>query len=539
MMLEVAEEAAELRFGDDRFPFVYNTAKWDQQAPLAGWITDSETPRPSQLPWSLLGGWMMALQEPDRSMRNRLLRAVLWQTSRDSLRTGLQLAVDLSGAGFLLNRDDLTKVVALVLLARDQVDSDREMVAGLLGGTVPGSPQEFLNAPLTPGWVTRTEATSAAALTVIQQLIQMMTPVMATARSSSSLGEWVLSQQRLYNVAAPVLNGITAVLPKLPLALRAVMTQLREINADGGNYAELLKIKLYRLPSYQLVAEPALNVALQFQARLGADWADRLCRERVVVPDELRTLVLDITGEWPPTPLESQAVSEFIARQVTYQKPRCPQQWASFSPEYAHPFVHVLQPELHDPRFVSTSPLSLGYLGSHPLVQQVFTSNNVDAPDQRRSLLEEAARSRPGRFLGVRERLLIERVRAAAAGAIPVLTHTDITQKIPEPTWVPSPLIDELIQALTEASNATGMMMLQDVMSRAMSLTNEGRHMDAMLMIMEFQATYPWCADACTTVAVFNADAWSLLSGILEETPGSEEESALVAAFASRFTKPP
>ena len=98
MMLEVAEEAAELRFGDDKFPFVYNTAKWDQQAPLAGWITDSETPRPSQLPWSLLGGWMMALQEPDRSMRNRLLRAVLWQTSRDSLRTGLQLAVDLSGA---------------------------------------------------------------------------------------------------------------------------------------------------------------------------------------------------------------------------------------------------------------------------------------------------------------------------------------------------------------------------------------------------------------------------------------------------------
>jgi hypothetical protein len=41
------------------------------------------------------------------------------------------------------------------------------------------------------------------------------------------------------------------------------------------------------------------------------------------------------------------------------------------------------------------------------------------------------------------------------------------------------------------------------------------------------------------TLDPINADAWSLLSGILEETPGGEEESALVAAFASRFTKPP
>lgn len=559
MMLEAAEGTAGLRFGTDRFPFVYNTVRWDKQAPLAGWTTDSAVPRPSQLPWSLLGSWMMALQEPERSTRNRLLRAVLWQTSRADLRSGLQLAADLSGAGYLLNRDDLKKVVALVLLARDQVGSDSDMVAGLLGGRTPDSPEGFLGAALSPSWVTRTEVTSAAASALIQYLLQIIAPVIATARSSPSLGEWVLNQQRLYNLIGPALNAIRAVLPKPPLALRAVMAQLREINADAGNSTEMLKIKLgHRIPSYEMLANQALVVALQYRARVGDDWADRLCNERVVVPDQLRTLLLDITGDWPSTPAESHATNEFIGRQVAHQKPGCPQQWAAFSPEYANPFVHVLRPELKDPRFVSTSPLGLGYLGQHPLIQQVFTSNAITGQEEQRSLLGEAAWSRPSRFLSKQDRLVIERIRSAAAGVIPLVAEMDVSQPLPEPTWTQSPLIDELVEALAAADKATGMMILQDVMSGAMRLSSEGSHMDAMLTLFQFQVRYPWCADAWAGLAAvqsamgerpaafhalvqaltldpINAGTWGLLEGILAAAPETEAESALVAAFAGRL----
>lgn len=560
MMLEAAEETAGLRFGADRFPFVYNTVRWDEQAPLAGWTTDCAVPRPSQLPWSLLGSWMMALQEPERSTRNRLLRAVLWQTSHADLRSGLQLAADLSGAGYLLNRDDLKKVVALVLLARDQAGSDSDMVAGILGGGTPDSPEGFRGAALSPGWVTRTEVTSGATLELIQYLLRIIAPVIGTARSSPNLGEWVLNQQRLYNLIGPVLNAIRTVLPKPPLALRAVMAQFREINADAGNSTEMLKIKLaYRIPSYRMLADQALGVALQYRARIGDDWADRLCHERVVVPDQLRTLLLDITGDWPSTPADSEATIEFIGRQVAHQNPNCPQQWAAFSPDYAHPFVHVLRPELKDPSFVSTAPLSLGYLGQYPLIQQVFTSRTITGREQQRSLLEEAARSRPSRFLNTQDRLMIERIRAAAAGVIPLLTETDISQQLPEPTWTQSPLIDELVEALAEANNAIAMMMLRDVMSGAMRLSGEGRHMDAMLMLFQFQARYPWCADSWAGLAAaqsamgerpsalhaliqaltldpVNTSSWRLLAGILAAAPETNAESALVAAFAGRLT---
>jgi hypothetical protein len=560
MMLEKAETAAELRFGDDKFPFVYNTARWDDGVPLAGWTTDNAVPRPSHLPVSMIGTWMMALEEPARSARDRLLRAALWQTKQAGLRSALQLAADLSSGGFLLNRDDLQDVFELLLLARDQVNSDDEMVAGLLGGAAPTSPRDFLDATLSPGWVTQTSATSPTVLALVQQLMQITTPRMVAARHSSSLGEWVLNQQRLYNLIGPMIKAVRTVLPKLPLEMRAVMTQLGEINADAGNSARLLKIKVFRIPSYSLVADQALDVAMQYHARLGSGWEDRLCQERVVVPDELRSVVLDITGDWPSSPLDATAIREFVARQVNHQKRSCPPSWTSFSLEYSHPFVDALQPELKDPEFVSSAPLTLEALQTHPLVEQVLNRHHISDPSEKQSLLLEATQSRPGRFLGVQDRLLIEQMRGLASGTISLRTETDVTQQIPEPTYMPSQIIEELIIALAQAANDIGKEMLRDVMSRVMDTMAEGRYIDAIDPLRQFLAIYPWCADArgalaatqsaigkreaaveamiqALILAPTNADSWRLLAEMLAQDPEDSEEAALIYEFSSQVTR--
>jgi hypothetical protein len=147
-VLDAAEAAANLRFGDEPFPYWYNTVKWGEQTPLAGITTDPGAPRPSELIWSMLGGWMMVMEGASHSARERLLRAVLWRSREAGLSAGLTLAADLSAAGFLLRRDDLESVLALVLAARARSASDEEVVERLLGSARPASAAEFLAAPL-------------------------------------------------------------------------------------------------------------------------------------------------------------------------------------------------------------------------------------------------------------------------------------------------------------------------------------------------------------------------------------------------------
>ncbi|HEU5333027.1 MAG TPA: hypothetical protein VFU73_09690 [Actinocrinis sp.] len=497
-IMAAAEAGAGLRFGDEPLPFWQDPAHTDGSWSLAGFTTDADAPPPSRVVAAMFTGWQLALHGVARW---HLLRSVLWHASRHGVGAGLDWAVRLCAAGCLLDRDDLEIVVATVIAALDQAGSEQRAVASLLGGDVPATPADFAAATLSPETIAPGPAASPAAADLAAPLLRTLTVLAEETRRAPDLGAWILGQQRLFNTVGPVLKALRRMLPRPPLVLRAVMTQLAEINADAGSHALALKGAKQGLPSFHGLAMSALPVASQYRARLGDGWRDRLLHERVLVPDDLRTLILEVDEEWPPG-ADSPALAPFLRRQIGRIKQRCPEAWKSLPPRYANAYVHALRPELGNPGFVPAVPVSAHVLIPHPDVQRVFAHHGVDDPDEQVKLLRRAALSRPGRYLTARDRLSFQQIQGALAGTVPLSLHTDVSAQPPKLTWEPSELIDDLVYAWARAGAEAVREMLAGAIAQATALIGQGEALDAITLLMTAKQFYPWSADVDGALAV-------------------------------------
>ncbi len=548
-ILELGETAG-LHFGDEPFPYWYNRVRWDPSLPVAGFTNKPGGPKPSQVLWSMVGAWNMVVSDPSQSSRDRLLRATLWQTSQEDLWSGLQLAIALSDAGFLLNSADLAVVVRLLLSGRDLVASDREMVSRFFGDAIPASPSLFLDADFSTDWVAERPLKSPAATDLVQRIVGSLFKRLEGARHSQSMDEWMLNQQRLHNCLAPLLAAIRSLVPQMPLALQTMMTQLGEVNADAGSAAMNAKTKLAGDPSYASLLFAAMPVMSQFRARLGDEWEDRLYNERVLIPEELRSLMFDIEGTWSAN---VSSMSKFIGAQVARQRARCPSQWQGLSWALAYPFVCVLRPELRDPALMSGDSPRPEDVARHPSVTGVLAKYGVKDPEVIRQSIIRAEKSRPGRFLTDRDCLLIERVREVASGAIPLAIETDLhasqsTAKVKRP----SPMEDELVQAVADATAELHQVIFHEAISQVMESLGRSKPNDALATLLALQSVYPWSASGYETLAVVlygmadltaaskairialtlqpsSDQPWRLLASILEETAGREQSRGALA----------
>jgi len=497
-IMAAAEAGAGLRFGDEPMPFWQDPAHWDASRSPAGFTTDADAPPPSRVVAAVFTGWQLGLHGVARW---HLLRSALWHASRYGVGAGLDWAVRLCAAGWLLDRDDLEIVVATMIAAVDQAGSERGAVASLLSGEVPATPEQFMAATLSPEAIAPGPATSAAATGLAAPLLRTLTALAEETRRAPDLGAWILGQQRLFNTVGPVLKAVRRMLPRPPLVLRAMMTQLGEINADAGSHALALKGAKQGLPSFRGVAMSALPVACQYRARLGDGWRDRLLHERVLVPDALRTLMLEVDEEWPPG-ADSPALTPFLRRQIGRIEQHCPEPWKSLPPRYAHAYVHALRPELGNPGFVPAVPVSVRVLIPHPDVQRVFTRHGVDTVDEQIRLLRRAALSRPGRYLTARDRLSFQQISGALAGTVPLSLHTDVSAEPPKLTWEPSELIDDLVYAWAGAAAEAVREMLAGAIAQATALIGQGQALDAVTLLVTAKRFYPWSADVDGALAV-------------------------------------
>jgi len=550
-IMAAAEAGAGLRFGDEPLPFWQDPAHWDGSRSLAGFTTDADAPAPSRVVAAAFTGWQLALHGVARW---HLLRSVLWHASRHGIGAGLDWAVELSAAGCLLERDDLEVVVATMIAALDQAGSEQRAIASLLSGEVPATPAEFAAATLSPGTIAPGPATSAAAADLAAPLLRTLAALAEETRRAQDLGAWILGQQRLFNTVGPVLKAVRRMLPRPPLVLRAMMTQLGEINADAGSHALALKGAKQGLPSFHGVAMSALPVACQYRARLGEGWRDRLLHERVLVPDELRTLILEVGEQWPPG-ADSPALTPFLRRQIGRIKQHCPEPWKSLPPRYAHAYVYALRPELGNPGFVPAVPVSAKVLIPHPEVQRAFTEHGIDDPAEQVKLLHRAALSRPGRYLTARDRLGFQQINGALDGTVPLSLHTDVSAEPPKLTWEPSELIDDLVYAWARAGAEAVREMLAGAIAQATTLIGQGEALDAITLLLTAKQFYPWSADVDGALAVAllahgdgdaflhtiattlarapqHGQSWLVLADGLGAMPGHADEASLSRSIA-------
>jgi hypothetical protein len=559
-ILDVAEPAG-LGFGSEPFPYWANTENWGPSLPLAGHTTPAGGPRPSQVVASLWEAWTTALASPSRSARHSLLLAALWAAWHDGLGSALQLTMDLSCSGYLLNRDDLEAVVTLLLAARAATGSDREMVSRLLGGAELDSAEALASAALTTDWVTVRQPASPAVGRLVHQILRSLLALADTARRSQGLDEWLLNQQRLYNVIGPTLSAIRSVMPQIPLMMQSAVADLAEINADAGSFCGLIKLRIYGDPSYSTLVAHALPAMFEYRRLMGEDWQEGLFGKRVLVPDELRSLMFDINGDWPPDLFSvCDPASGFVKRQVDHQAERCPEAWRELSYELAHPFVCALRPELKGPELTGAPATRPPGLAEYPLVVQACARHGISDPDARRHSVAQAMRSRPARFLTDRDRSLWSHISQVESGLIPFATEIDLNVGLPPAAAAePVGVDDEVIQAVADASAEINRIRLREASKQAAGLLVRDEPELALLSLLAIQRVLPWSAEIWDglTAAVSRmgdlpaqrhavqaalhlqprqSERWRLLAAILADQSGPGETVRVTNAIADRWT---
>jgi hypothetical protein len=554
-ILDVAEPAG-LSFGDEPFPFMANTVKWGR-LPLAGHTGSAGGPHPSQVLASLWEAWSVALTESSRSARHSLLLAALWHAWHEGLGSALELAIDLSCSGYLLNRTDLEAVVTLLLSARNAVGSDTEMVTRLLGGVKLDSVEALASSTLTVDWVPADQPASPMVGKLVERILQSLLQLAATARRSRGLDEWVLNQQRLYNTIGPLLHAIRNILPQVPLLLQTVVSNLDEINADAGNFCRTIKLKLMGDPSYALLVSLALPVMFEYRRLMGEGWQERLCTERVLVPDELRPLMLDIQGEWPSDLISViHPKSGFAKAQITHQVRQCPEPWKELSYELAHPFVSVMRPELRDPELVGAPSYIPADLLEHPLVVEACARHDISELDARRQALAQALHSRPSRFLNDRDRLVAAYASEMSSGLILPATQIDLDVGLP-PLASPEParVDDDVIQAVVDAATEVNRSLLNAASGHVAELLLQDEPAGALVELFALQSVLPWSAEIWDAFAAAlsrmgdlggerhavqaalhlqprQKERWRLLAAILAHTSRADETIRVTEAIA-------
>lgn len=555
-ILDVAEPAG-LGFGSEPFPYWANTEKWGPSLPLAGRTTSASGPHPSQVLASLWEAWSMALAGSSRSARHSLLLAALWHAWHEGLGSALELAIDLSCSGYLLNRTDLEAVVTILLGARNATGSDKEMVSRLLGGARLDSVEALAPADLTVDWVTMDQPVSPAVGSLVQQIHHSLLGLADRARRSKGLDEWVLNQQRLYNVVGPLLHAIHGVMPQIPPVFQSAVSDLDEINADAGNFCRLIKLKVYGDPSYALLVTLALPAMFEYRRLVGEDWQEALCSKRVLVPDELRGLMFDIQGGWPPDLVSvTDPESGFAKAQIARQAGQCPEPWKELSYELAHPFACVLRPELRDPELARAAASPPPDVSEQPPVVQACARYGINDHSARRQAVAQAMHSRPSWFLTDRDRLVGAYISEISSGLIPPIAHIDFDVGLP-PLASPAPAAvdDEVIQAVVDTSTEVNRALLHEVSTQAAGLLLQDEPASALVLLFAMQSALPWSAgiwDALTAVfsrmgdrpaerhAVQAAlhlqprqnERWRLLATILAHDPGTGETVRVTNAIA-------
>ncbi|MFC9704510.1 hypothetical protein ACFTWD_27870 [Streptomyces sp. NPDC056943] len=297
-LLLVLERKAGLRFApEERIPFAYYRSNWPTDAPPAGYTTDSPAVRPSTLAASLLEGW---LNRVAGSGLSRLAKAAVWQMRAGGLQSALTLVFDLHASGFA-SGDDMGKALALLVLARSQSSSDEEAVAALIG-TQDAEAASWPDLHLETGWLAPGKPTVDTE--IMDALLVRGAAEIDRVRGAADYDQWYTGQVQLHAVLSTI-SGLVDFWEgheRLSLAWRARLKQWEEIRSDSMAFVGVASLTRSS-PSWHNDALYMNKIRRAYEARGGTNWRSRFCRERLLVPDRLRSLVLedpqaDLPAEW-------------------------------------------------------------------------------------------------------------------------------------------------------------------------------------------------------------------------------------------------
>jgi|GEM_PF-6728944 len=273
-------------------PYLLYSSKIVPDAPPAGYYEDQTAIGLGALLSSRHSFWQMQLLPGSAPVVvGCLKRAALYMLHTRGFNASVRYLLDLHKHGYLFSSEPLQHSLAFLFLVRQRVASDEDIVPLCIA--LSGEPDEWRGAEVL--------TVALDKLPVLRQGAEGMAYLLQTAgndvdevRAARSYDEWVLGQHYL----ADLMLTTHFLLHYLEMhdepAFIAFAVRYEEISADCFAYYHVLRGQPERYPfEMTFTYSSAIIKAVQMG---GGDWQDRLCDERVIVPDQLADLLLPSDG---------------------------------------------------------------------------------------------------------------------------------------------------------------------------------------------------------------------------------------------------
>jgi tetratricopeptide (TPR) repeat protein len=273
-------------------PYLLCSSETAPDAPPAGYCDEETTIGLRTLLSTRYIFWQMQhLPDAAPTILCCLVRAALYILHTRNFNASVRYLLDLHKHGYLLSSALLQHCLVFLFEVRQRVARDEDIVPlciGLRDGAAGWRSAELLPVDLQALPMLREAAEGLA------YLLQTADNDIDEVRAARSYDEWVLGQHYLTGLmmTAHFLLGYLDMQDEP--AFIAFDVRYEEIVADGFAYYHMLRGAPERYPfEMKLTYSYAIIKAAQMG---GGDWQDRLCDERVVVPDQLADLLLPNDG---------------------------------------------------------------------------------------------------------------------------------------------------------------------------------------------------------------------------------------------------
>jgi len=281
-------------------PYLFCSSQTEPDAPPAGYCDEETTIGLRTLLSTRYRFWQMQqLPGASPTIRSCLVRAALYILHTRNFNASVRYLLDLHKHGYLLSSESLQYSLAFLFVVRQRVARDEDMVPLCIGQR--DGPAGWRGAELLP--------VDLQTLPMLREAEEGMAYLLQTAdndidevRAARSYDEWVLGQHYLADLTMTAHFLLGYLNMQNERAFIAFNVRYEEITADGFAYYHTLRGEPERYPfEMNLTYSYAIFQAAQMG---GGDWQDRLCDERVLVPDQLADLLLpnDGTINLQPTP---------------------------------------------------------------------------------------------------------------------------------------------------------------------------------------------------------------------------------------------
>jgi hypothetical protein len=279
-ILMTLEEKIGLEIAENTLPFRFDLATWPEGGPLAGYAADYPTLTPSLWVASFFSNWRSIInsKDPNEAEFFRTLRSTLWVTNSKDARAGVQYILDLLDSGQVASALNAARVARCIIIGHSITNSDSELVRRILNGDADRSRQDWLIFYPNIEWLTPVPL-SPPMRSVMEELIALPWKRLEHLRKAENLDEWLCRLRQLGATITFVQATIESSLERVPLAAKAILSQLEEVNADIGPLIMCLELRSFgELKAYEE------RLQQTYRKTGGSSSDQRFRQERLLLP---------------------------------------------------------------------------------------------------------------------------------------------------------------------------------------------------------------------------------------------------------------